>query len=234
MEPRWANTLTVVGLAGFMAAVAVTAPRWSRSLRQPLPSRGAEEDPGAPDASPSPEADASGEAERKINVKLFFQAADRPGLVMEERSVPFSPDLSRQLRTVAEELVQGSKGGLVATLNPATRVLDVFVTARGVAYVDLSKEVAEGHPGGSDAERITVYSLVNSITTNFPAVKRVQILVDDRSVPTLAGHVDLTRPLPPDMTLLAAVAIAPAEGASPPAPAPSAQPGAAPQTPPSS
>ena len=71
------------------------------------------------------------------------------------------------------------------------------MTARGVAYVDLSKEAAAGAAGGSEAELITVYSVVNSLTANFPAVKRVQILVEDKPAATLAGHVDLTRPLPP-------------------------------------
>ena len=65
------------------------------------------------------------------------------------------------------------------------------------------KEAAVGM-AGSHEELISVYSIVNSLTVNFPAVKRVQILVDDRPVATLAGHVDLSRPLPPDMTLLAA------------------------------
>jgi hypothetical protein len=33
-------------------------------------------------------------------------------------------------------------------------------------------------------------------------VKRVQVLVDDKPVETLSGHVDLSRPLLPDMTFL--------------------------------
>jgi hypothetical protein len=50
---------------------------------------------------------------------------------------------------------------------------------------------------------LTVYSVVNSITANFPAVKRVQLLLDDRPISTFAGHVDVSRPLPPDMTFVA-------------------------------
>jgi germination protein M len=64
--------------------------------------------------------------------------------------------------------------------------------------------VIAGHPGGSEAELMTVYSVVNSLTASFPAVKRVQILVEDKPAQTLAGHIDLTRPLVPDMTVLAA------------------------------
>jgi hypothetical protein len=40
-------------------------------------------------------------------------------------------------------------------------------------------------------------------------VTRVQILVDDRPVTSLAGHTDLSRPLAPDMTLLAPVELVP-------------------------
>ena len=70
-------------------------------------------------------------------------------------------------------------------------------------------------------------AIVNSVVANFPAVRRVQILVEDRSVLSLAGHVDLSRPLPADMTYIA-LPPEPSEepspedvppGAAPPAPA---------------
>ena len=202
MTSRTANVVTAAGLVSLLAVVTLTSPRWARLLTRPV--AGAEEEGAEPASAPVKEDEPAGEAERTINVKLFFQAADRPGLVIEERPVTFSTDLSRQLRGVVEELVHGSKIGLGPTLAPETKVLDVFVTARGVAYVDLSKDVVAGHPGGSEAERMTVYSVVNSLSTSFPAVKRVQILVEDKPAETLAGHVDLTRPLRPDMTVLAA------------------------------
>jgi len=208
---RTANVVTVAGLVSLLAVVTLTAPRWARFLTRPV--GGAEEEAAetaSSDGAPAKE-EAAAEVERKINVKLFFQAADRPGLVIEERAVAFSTDLSRQLRGVVEELVRGSKIGLGPTLAPETKVLDVFVTPRGIAYVDLSKEAVAGHRGGSEAELMTVYSVVNSLTTSFPAVRRVQILVEDRPAETLKGHVDLTRPLPPDMTVLAVADLRKAE-----------------------
>jgi spore germination protein GerM len=202
---RTANVVTAAGLVSLLAVVTLTAPRWARLLTRPVGSAEEESAEAASSrAASAKEEEAAGEVERKINVKLFFQAADRPGLVIEERTVTFSTDLSRQLRGVVEELVRGSRIGLGPTLAPNTKVIDVFVTPRGIAYVDLSKEVVAGHPGGSEAERMTIYSVVNTLSTSFPAVKRVQILVEDRPAQTLAGHIDLTRPLPPDMTVLAA------------------------------
>ena len=205
MTSRQANALTVVGLVALLAVTSLTAPRWARLLQRPLP---APADESAP-AETRRRDEAPAAPRSSINVKLFFQAADRPGLMIEERAVAQSNDLSRQIKSVVEELIAGSKSGLSPTLAPATRVLEVFVTARGVAYVNLSKEAAEGAGGGSEAELITVYSVVNSLAVNFPAIKRVQILLEDKPRPTLWGHVDLTRPLPPDMTLLATSTLTP-------------------------
>ena len=44
-----------------------------------------------------------------------------------------------------------------------------------------------------------MYALVNALTTNLPEVTAVQILVGGQEVDTLAGHVDLRRPLGPNM-----------------------------------
>ena len=227
LRPSRATVLIGLGLAALLTIVVLAVPRVSRLLTRTVP----EDEPAAEEARPAREDEGAGRAERTINVKLFFQAADRPGLVMEERTVPFSSDLGTQLKAVVSELIQGSKSGLVATLPPETKVLEVFVSARGVAYVDLSKEASSGTAGSHD-ELLSVYSIVNSLTANFPAVKRVQILVDDRPVETLAGHVDLTRPLSADMTLLASVTVAPAgePGAASPAPAASPAAPAAPRS----
>lgn len=203
MTSRQANLLSVLGLVLLLVAVALTAPRWARWLQAPLPAQA--DDPSAP----AEEAASAAAPQRSINVKLFFQAADRPGLLIEERPVAFSTDLSRQITAVVEELIAGSKSGLLPTLAPEARVLEVFVTARGVAYVSLSKEAAQATGQGSEAELITVYSVVNSLAVNFPAIKRVQILLEDKPAPTLWGHVDLTRPLPPDMTLMASSTLTP-------------------------
>lgn len=217
MTRRQANALTVVGLAGLLATVALTAPRWAALLRAPAASPEVEE-PAAEEAAPAA-AEGLAASGRRISVRLYFEAPDREGLLPEEREVAFSADLARQLRTVVEELAKGSTTGLVPTLPAGTRVLEVFVQARGVAWVDLSSEATSGLPGGSKAELLTVYSVVNTIVTNFPAVSRVRIVVNDQPVTSLGGHVDLSRPLPPDMTLVALPTPEPSPAQSSPPPA---------------
>lgn len=220
MRPALGNALALAGLLGLWGLTTATAPRWARYFREPLPARLGEEGaaPGA-EAPEPPRPAADDEPQRRINVKLFFQAPDRRGLVIEDRTIPFSPDLSRQIRALVEELIRGSQAGLLGPFAPGTRVLEVFVTARGVAYVDLSKEVGDEQTGGSESELMSVYSLVNSVAANFPAVRKVQLLVDDRPAATLAGHVDLSRPLTADMTLLAPAAVSEASPSPLPSPA---------------
>jgi hypothetical protein len=53
----------------------------------------------------------------------------------------------------------------------------------------------DAHPGGSTSERLTIYTFVDALTFNLPAIKSVQLLADGREIDTLAGHVDLRRPL---------------------------------------
>jgi hypothetical protein len=59
------------------------------------------------------------------------------------------------------------------------------------------------HPGGAWTEVLAVYSLVNTLVENFSDVKQVQILIDGNESETLAGHVDISRPLMSRIQLLA-------------------------------
>lgn len=90
----------------------------------------------------------------------------------------------------------------VQVVPKGTKLRAFYITERGDAFVDLSGEVVTAHPGGSLTELLTIYSLVNAITTNLPAVQRVQLLVEGKEVDTIAGHVDVRRPLERDSTLV--------------------------------
>ncbi|HEY5908870.1 MAG TPA: GerMN domain-containing protein [Vicinamibacteria bacterium] len=201
MTRREANLLTALVLFLLALGLALSAPRWARFLREPVASL---EDDILGGVSRNPAGDeAEQEGRRTISVKLYFPEAEGAGLLGEEREVPFSNDVSQQIRSVVDELLKGPNTALLPAFASGTKALEVFVNARGVAYVDLSSE-ARSLPGpGSQGELLSVYALVNSVVVNFPVVKRVQLLVDDKPVETLGGHVDLSRPLLPDMTFLA-------------------------------
>ena len=88
---------------------------------------------------------------------------------------------------------------LVSAIPAGATLRALYLTDRGDAFVDLSAEARTRHSGGALDELFTVYSIVNALTTNLPAVNRVQILVDGKEVDTLAGHVDLRHPLQKNM-----------------------------------
>jgi spore germination protein GerM len=90
----------------------------------------------------------------------------------------------------------------VSLIPPGTMLRAFYATDRGDAFVDVSSEIVSGHAGGSSTELLTVYAIVNAVTANLPAVQRVQILIDGSEVNTLAGHVDLRRPLERDLSLV--------------------------------
>ncbi len=202
----------------------LTAPRWSRFFRRPLQAEAPDEPiGGGPGAAEGPQPVGRGPANDQREALLRVRR--HPGTGPRGAGIPFSSDLATQIRTVVEGWSRRSQHGPGAHAAARHKVLEVFVTAprrrlRGPVEAEASQTLA----GGSDTELLTVYSVVNSITTNFPSITRVQILVDNHPAETLAGHVDLSRPLPPDMTLLAAAALTPVEGpaaeAGGPSPAP--------------
>jgi len=133
-------------------------------------------------------------AVRKIAATLFYVSDDGMALTQVQRDVPFGATVADQARAIIEAQIQPA-APLVSAIPPETKLREVFITARGDAFVDLSSEVTTKHPGGSLDEILTVYTIVNALTVNLPAVTHVQILIDGKEVDTLAGHVDLRHPL---------------------------------------
>ena len=136
----------------------------------------------------------AGTAVRKITATLFYVSEDGTTLTTLQREVPFAAAVADQARAIVEAQLAPAPP-LVSAIPPDTKLREVFVTERGDAFVDLSGEVSAKHSGGSLDEIFTVYTIVNALTVNLPAITRVQILVDGKEVDTLAGHVDLRHPL---------------------------------------
>jgi len=135
-------------------------------------------------------------------VTLFF-LSDTDGLLHpEEREIPES-DLSGEARAVVEELIKGPQTGLMGIIPENTRLRQLFVTADGQAYVDLSRQVTEANFYGSSGEMAVVYSIVDSLAYNFKAIKKVSLLIEGNERETLGGHVDLSNPFQPDYSLIA-------------------------------
>ncbi|MPY88663.1 MAG: hypothetical protein GEU99_12145 [Luteitalea sp.] len=137
------------------------------------------------------------DAERRIRAKLFYVAEDGQRLVTVDREVPFAEATADQARRLLEAELAAPRPPLTSAIPAGTKLRQVYVTDRGEAYVDLSSQLISAHPGGSLNELFTVHAIVNVLTANLPAITAVQILVEGKEVETLAGHVDVRRPLRP-------------------------------------
>jgi len=62
--------------------------------------------------------------------------------------------------------------------------------------------VSDLHPGGSDGEIATIYSLVDSLIYNLPEIKRVHFLVNGEERDTLKSHLDLRRDYQKDLSIV--------------------------------
>jgi spore germination protein GerM len=182
MSARWAFTSGVlVLLATLVGAVIYMAPRYDTATATKAA------------AAPAPAAPAL--PGRKIKARLFYVNDEGTRLTSVERDVAYSEGAAEQAREIVAAQIAAVAEPLVSAIPPGTTLRAVFVTEKGQAFVDLSREVVAAHPGGTLNELLTVYTIVNALTTNLPAVTSVQVLVDGKEVDTLAGHIDLRRPL---------------------------------------
>lgn len=132
---------------------------------------------------------------RTITARLFYLADDGLRLSDVEREMPYAEATAEQATHILEALFGPPPDRLLSPVPSGTRLRAVYVTERGDAFVDVSREAAANHPGGSLDEIFTVYAIVNAVAANLPAINAVQILVEGQEVDTLAGHVDLRHPL---------------------------------------
>jgi hypothetical protein len=172
-----------------LGAVALAAGVWLVATRLP---RLLTSDPNAtpPAAAGAPAADA-----RQIHATLFYVSDEGTELVPASRDVPYGATPTEQARLIVEAQVKAPTDGHVSAIPPATTVRMVYLTTAGVAYVDFGPEIAATHSGGSLNESLAVYAIVHALTFNLPGVSAVQILVNGQDVDTLAGHLDLRRPI---------------------------------------
>jgi len=159
--------------------------------------------PAPTEEAPSASAPSTSKETAHITATLFFGAPDGQTLVPVRRDVALADTVVEQGRQILNaQLSEAPQPPNVSVIPAGTRLRAFYVTDRGDAFVDLSSDLVTGHPGGSLNELLTVYALVNAVTANLPAARRVQILIDGKEADTIAGHVDLRRPLVRDDSLV--------------------------------
>ena len=131
-------------------------------------------------------------------VRLYFEGPEML-LAAETRNVSLPENPAAALPVVVRELLKGSASTAVARSFPAdTVLLGAYFLPEGTVFVDLGgPTLQQGWGTGSHEELMAIYSVVQTVTTNFPEAKRVRLLVNGEPAETLAGHVALDRSLVP-------------------------------------
>jgi spore germination protein GerM len=165
-------------------------PRWMRTPPPATPTTAS----SAAVVPSAPAAHADADA-RKIRATLFYVAENGIQLVAVDREVGYADETAEQARLLLEALIKPAEAPMVSAIPEGVTLKTVLLSEKGDAFVDFSPELATRHSGGSLDELLTVYAIVDTLTVNLPAIGRVQILIDGKEADTLAGHIDLRRPL---------------------------------------
>ena len=133
-----------------------------------------------------------------VNMNLYFLDVEDQRLVPERRTVDFSGNMIDQIKITTLELIRGPLTSLARTIPQGVELREVFLDEKGCAYINFSRALSQNHPGGTTAEMITVASIVKTLTSTFPKeIHKVQILIDNRESRSIAGHIDISRPIFP-------------------------------------
>ena len=137
---------------------------------------------------------AAEQKKEKTEVTLFFSDAEERFLLPEKRFLPKENTLEVQAAEIINALLSGSKTGLINTFPQGAELSRVKREGKDTLVVDFRESLIKNHPGGSSAEMATVYSLTNTLTANFPEIKKVKILIEGKQRESLKGHIGLTDP----------------------------------------
>lgn len=136
-------------------------------------------------------------------ITLYFSDDQAQYLVPEIREVELTKPLAE---IVFDELMAGpdDRVNLRPTIPSGTKLN--LVMFGDMAQLFLSSHFRDNHTRGSAAERMTLYSIVHSLTKLSDINEVLFLLVDDQGnliqTDAILGHINTTQPLEPDPTLV--------------------------------
>jgi germination protein M len=151
-----------------------------------------------PAPTPSATVTPSDSADKSVKVTLYFPNADGTGVIATDRTV-----VVKNLETIKAMFkeLETPPTGLEKPLPKGTILLGATVSTDGVATINLSPEFQKNFGGGSTGEQMTMYSIVNTLTT-LENVKSVQFLLDGKNQDGILGNLDTSKPLKRNESLI--------------------------------
>ncbi|MEZ4396186.1 MAG: GerMN domain-containing protein [Candidatus Krumholzibacteriia bacterium] len=131
-------------------------------------------------------------------VLLFFaEGGVEPEWREELRVIELADDPVDRIARTLRELLRGPERGLGRAFPPGMELQHLFLEERpGLLTLDFSPVSASILTrAGSLEERIALSALRRCLRANFPAVRRLRILVGGEPAESLGGHLNISRPL---------------------------------------
>jgi hypothetical protein len=109
---------------------------------------------------------------------------------------------AERLTLIARALEDAPSGGLLQSpLPPGCKIRGIFLLDN-IAWVDLSPEFLKPPQATPQLERLTIYSLVNSVKLNEPSLGGVRFMIGGNPVDSAWGWLDLSSPLGADLSMI--------------------------------
>lgn len=142
----------------------------------------------------------------KTPIRIYFANEDNSKLKLEIRYID-NPDVKKNLSnlasTVINELIKGPSDDVSfkRTVPAEAKLLTPVSISGKVATVDMSKEFKTKHPGGKDAEKMTIYSIVNSLT-ELEGIEKVKFTIDGKAQKEYMGNFRFDAAFPRSVQLI--------------------------------
>ena len=126
-----------------------------------------------------------------MQLTVYFASTDAMYVVPQVYTVAKN---EQPLKSAIELLLAGPKNQGVLAVFPKEVKLKSVMVKDHIAYVDFNDKLLKNKVGGSAGEMLLVGALVDTVT-EFPDVKKVQILVEGKKIETISGHMDTGEPI---------------------------------------
>ncbi|MCQ2749305.1 MAG: GerMN domain-containing protein [Clostridia bacterium] len=137
---------------------------------------------------------------------LYF-ANEKGTLTREERTLEVQTS-TLLAKALIEELMAGPMNeNLMPTIPKGTRIRQLEIK-EGICYVDFNKNFQSKHSGGENEERLTIYSLVNTLT-ELTDIEKVQFLIDGEKVEDYQGYIDFSQTFSRDESIISQITVKP-------------------------
>jgi hypothetical protein len=142
----------------------------------------------------------------KVPIHLYFANADNTKLKLEVRYIPLSEakkSVNNLASIIVKELIKGPGQGsdLKPTIPSGVQLRSPVSINAGIATVDFSKEFIDNHPGGSTAEKLTIYSVVNSLT-ELKEIEKVKFTINGKTQKDFKGSFQFDAPFPRSTSII--------------------------------